>query len=153
MIVWLVVSGLILLAVLLYYSREHMTNSDLISTLKTFGDKGTKKPAKDVSQSDSMPIMGPKAPPIDPADKKKNSKSGTNTSGSYPDIYGPEVPKIPGTTQTAGKHISGTTQTAGKHLSDETSDSAYEFNPDLKNAFPVEGPPQPFLTDFSKFQQ
>lgn len=118
-----------------------MSNSDLISTLKTFGDKGTKKPAKDVSQSDSMPIMGPKAPPIDPADKK-NSKSGTNTSGSYPDIYGPEVPKIPGTLQTAGKHVS-----------DETSDSAYEFNPDLKNAFPVEGPPQPFLTDFSKFQQ
>jgi len=141
MIVWLVVSGLILLAVLFYYSRENMTNSDLISTLKTFGDKGTKKPAKDASQSDSMPIMGPKAPPIDPADKK-NSKSGTNTSGSYPDIYGPEVPKIPGTTQTAGKHIS-----------DETSDSTYEFNPDLKNAFPVEGPPQPFLTDFSKFQQ
>jgi hypothetical protein len=142
MIVWLVVSGLILLAVLFYYSRENMTNSDLISTLKTFGDKGTKKPAKDASQSDSMPIMGPKAPPIDPADKKKNSKGGTNTSGSYPDIYGPEVPKIPGTTQTAGKHIS-----------DETGDEQYEFNPDLKNAFPVEGPPQPFLTDFSKFQQ
>lgn len=141
MLVWLLLSGAILLAVLMYYSREHMTNSDLISTLKTFGDKGSKKPAKDVTQRDSMPILGPKAPPIDPADKKKASKSGTNTSGVYPDIYGPDVPKIPGTSQTAGKHVS-----------DETSDEEYEYNPDLKNAFPVEGPPQPFLTDFSKFQ-
>ena len=140
MLVWLIVTGGILLAVIFYYSREHMTNSDLISTLKTFGDKGSKKPSKDVTQTDSMPILGPKAPPIDPADKAKNSK-GTNTSGSYPDIYGPDVPKIP-----------GSSQTAGKHLSDETSDETYQYNPDLKNAFPVEGPPQPFLTDFSKFQ-
>jgi hypothetical protein len=118
-----------------------MTNADLLSTLKTFGDKGTKKPAKDASQSDSMPIMGPRAE-IDPADKKKKEASkGTNLSGTYPDIYGPDVPKIPGTKQTAGKTISG-----------EPNDETYEFNPDLKNAFPVEGPPQPFLTDFSKFQ-
>ena len=120
-----------------------MTNSDLISTLKTFGEKGTKKSSsKDVSKQESIPIMGPKAPAIDPADKKKKEASkGSNTSGVYPDIYGPDIPKIPGTSRTAGKHVS-----------DETSDEEYQFNPDLKNAFPVEGPPQPFLTDFSKFQ-
>jgi hypothetical protein len=139
---WLILSGLALVIMYFYFNREHMTNSDLISTLKTFGDKGTKKSTKDTSKQESLPIMGPKAPAIDPADKKKKEASkGTNTSGVYPDIYGPDIPKIPGTTRTAGKHVS-----------DETSDEIYEFNPNLKNAFPVEGPPQPFLTDFSKFQ-
>ena len=119
-----------------------MTNADLISTLKTFGDKGTSPKKKDPSQSDHLQIMGPKASPIDPADRKPPSGSGgTNTSGVYPDIYGPDVAKIP-----------GTTRPAGKHHSDDTSDEEYQYNPDLKNAFPVEGPPQPFLTDFSKFQ-
>ena len=118
-----------------------MTNSDLISTLKTFGDKGTKPKKKDPSTTNEMPLLGPKAPAIDPADRKKSGSGGSNTSGVYPEIYGPDIPKVPGT-----KH------TAGKHMSDDTSDSTYEFNPDLKNAFPVEGPPQPFLTDFTKFQ-
>ena len=141
--IWAVISGLVLLAIVYYYRRDHMTNSDLISTLKTFGDKGSKKPSKDASQSESMPIMGPKVEPIDPADKKrKEASKGTNTSATYPDIYGPDVPKIPGTSKTVGMHVS-----------DDTSDETYQFNPDLKNAFPVEGPPQPFLTDFSKFQQ
>ena len=132
---WLILSGLSLLILYYYFSRvqERMTNDDLISTLKTFGDKGTKPKKKDPSTTNEMPLMGPKAPEIDPADKKKSSGSGgTNTSGVYPEIYGPDIPKIPGTNQVA--------------------DEAYEFNPDLKNAFPVEGPPQPFLTDFSKFQ-
>ena len=137
---WWLLSALAVVLIYCYFSREHMTNSDLISTLKTFGDKGTKPASKDSSKQESLPILGPKAPPVDPADKKKASKD-SNTSGVYPDIYGPDIPKIP-----------GTTQTAGKHMSDDTSDITYEFNPDLKNAFPVEGPPQPFLTDFSKFQ-
>jgi hypothetical protein len=29
---------------------------------------------------------------------------------------------------------------------------SYEFNLYLAKAFPVDGPPQPFLTDFSKIQ-
>ena len=138
---WLLLSGAVVLFMYFYFSREHMTNSDLLSTLKTFGEKGTKKQKKDPSKDNELPIMGPKAE-IDPADKKKKEASkGTNLSGTYPDIYGPDVPKIPGTKQTAGKTVS-----------DEPNDETYEFNPDLKNAFPVEGPPQPFLTDFSKFQ-
>jgi len=143
MSVWMIVSAIVFAGLLYYYfSREHMTNSDLISALQKFGDKGTKKQKKDPSQNDELPIMGPKVEPIDPADKKKKEASkGTNTSGAYPAIYGPDVPKIP-----------GTKQTAGKTMSDEPNDEAYEFNPNLQNAFPVEGPPQPFLTDFSKFQ-
>ena len=138
MLPWIIISALLLgLLVVYLFSREHMTNNDLISTLKTFGDKGTKTSKKtQPSDTNSMPILGPKAPAIDPADRKIAGATGTNTSGVYPDIYGPDVPKLPGTT---------TTKT---HMSDET----YEFNPDLKKAFPVEGPPQPFLTDFSKFQ-
>ena len=140
---WLILSGLTLLILYYYFSRvqERMTNSDLISTLKTFGDKGTKPKKKDPSTTNEMPLLGPKAPAIDPADRKKSGSGGSNTSGVYPEIYGPDIPKVP-----------GTKQAAGKHMSDDTSDSTYEFNPDLKNAFPVEGPPQPFLTDFSKFQ-
>jgi len=138
---WLLLSGAVVLLMYLYFSREDMTNKDLLSTLKTFGEKGTKKQKNDPSKDNELPIMGPKAE-IDPADKKKKEASkGTNLSGAYPDIYGPDVPKIPGTKQTAGKTVS-----------DEPNDETYEFNPDLKNAFPVEGPPQPFLTDFSKFQ-
>jgi hypothetical protein len=139
---WLILSGLVVAGLYFYFNREHMTNSDLISTLKTFGDKGTKKQKNDPSKKDTIPIMGPKASEIDPADKKKKEASkGTNLSGAYPDIYGPDIPKMPGTKQTAGKSVS-----------DEPNDETYEFNPDLKNAFPVEGAPQPFLTDFSKFQ-
>jgi hypothetical protein len=138
---WLLLSGAVVLVVYLYFSREHMTNRDLLSALKEYGDKDPKKQKNDPSKKDELPIMGPKAE-IDPADKKKKEASkGTNLSGVYPDIYGPDVPKIPGTKQTAGKTVS-----------DEPNDETYEFNPDLKNAFPVEGPPQPFLTDFSKFQ-
>uniref|UniRef100_A0A6C0DQI9 Uncharacterized protein n=1 Tax=viral metagenome TaxID=1070528 RepID=A0A6C0DQI9_9ZZZZ len=32
------------------------------------------------------------------------------------------------------------------------ADRTYEFNPDLARTFPVDGPPQPFLTDFSNIQ-
>jgi len=140
---WLILSGLALLILYYYFSQvqERMTNSDLMSALKTFGDKASKSKKKDPSTTNEMPLMGPKAPEIDPADRKPSGGGGTNTSGVYPDIYGPDIPKIPGT-----KHD------AGKHMSDDTSDDTYEFNPDLKNAFPVEGAPQPFLTDFSKFQ-
>ena len=138
---WLLLSGVVLFGLYFYFSRDHMTNRDLLSALKEYGDKDPKKQKNDPSKKDELPIMGPKGE-IDPADKKKKEASkGTNLSGTYPDIYGPDVPKIPGTKQTAGKSVS-----------DEPNDETYQFNADLKNAFPVEGPPQPFLTDFSKFQ-
>jgi hypothetical protein len=39
----------------------------------------------------------------------------------------------------------------GQMASDQGGETVEpEFNPDLKNAFPYDGPPQPFLTDFSK---
>lgn len=120
-----------------------MTNSDLISTLKTFGSEGTKKPSKPYASE--APIMGPKASKVEPAPPKIN-KNGDSGSGVYPDIYGPEYQGPPGS-----KHSKGKTTSNNKHQSDDTSDETYQFNPDLKKAFPTEGPPQPFLTDFSKF--
>ena len=123
-----------------------MTNADLISTLKTFGTEGTKKPSKPYASE--APIMGPKAPKVEPAPPKTN-KNGDSGSSIYPDIYGPEYQGPPGSKHSSTKHQ--TKHTPGKHQSDDTSDETYQFNPDLKKAFPTEGPPQPFLTDFSKF--
>jgi hypothetical protein len=134
---WKVILVVIAIILLFWSSREHMTNSDLISTLKTFGAEGTKKPSKPYASE--APIMGPKAPKVEPAPPKTNN-NGDSESGVYPDIYGPEYQGPPGS-----KH------SKGKHSSDDTSDETYQFNPDLKKAFPTEGPPQPFLTDFSKF--
>jgi len=128
--------------ILLLNSREHMTNTDLISALKTFGSEGTKKPSK--LYASEAPIMGPKAPKVEPAPAKTNN-GGDSESGIYPDIYGPEYQGPPGSKHSSSKHSSS------KHSSDDTSDETYQFNPDLKKAFPTEGPPQPFLTDFSKF--
>lgn len=128
-----------LLILFLYVPREHMTNEDLLKTLSTFGKVGTKKPP-----TTQEPIYGPKttksAEP-QPAPSKPDS-DGTNV---YPDIYGPEVIAAPGKKPVA----------PGKHTSDniDANESAYQFNPDFKNPFPTDSDePQPFLTDFSKFQ-
>ena len=125
------------------HSVEKMTNKDLLATLSTFGTKGTKPKSKDLYEEQ---IYGPKAPKLAdpaPAPSKGNNEDDANT---YPDIYGPEVTPVPGKKQT--KHKSG------KHSSDDTKDDEpYQFNPDLEKAFPMEeNEPQPFLTDFSKFQ-
>lgn len=130
---WKIILVVVAIILLFWSSREHMTNADLVSTLKTFGSEGTKKPSKPYASE--APIMGPKAPKVEPAPPKTNN-NGDSGSSVYPDIYGPEYQGPPG-----AKHQSS------KHQSDDT----YEFNPDLKKAFPTEGPPQPFLTDFSKF--
>ena len=58
------------------------------------------------------------------------------------DIYGPDVVAAPGEKI---KHA--------KHESDRVDDDTYDYNPDLQHAFPTNGPPQPFLTDFSKIQR
>jgi len=137
--IWLALL-LIALAIIVFYNpvTEKMTNKDLLATLKTFGEKGTK--SKDTHEE---PIYGPKVPKMQdpaPAPSSKNS----NGSNTYPDIYGPEITPIPG--QTKKKQT-------GKHESDNTDSETYEFNPDFKNMFPTEeNEPQPFLTDFSKFQ-
>jgi hypothetical protein len=116
-----------------------MTNKDLLSTLNAF----SKTSKKSVLPPNEEPIYGPKVPKLEePA--PASSDNSDNGSNMYPDIYGPEITPIP------GKKIS---KKHGKHESDTVTDETYEFNPDFKNAFPSEeNEPQPFLTDFSKFQ-
>jgi hypothetical protein len=205
---WLWVLLGLAVAIILFYSssRENMTNDQLISTLKTFGDEGTK--TKDPNAKNKAPLWGPSIQPIDPADSL-NAVSKTK-SGEYPQVFGPAVALSPGTTAKTGPNIqiagidplatpqglsaggdignggssnvvgiqssAGTTSSQvgpqssagtdeqssavwglasnpGLFVSDQTQVGAgFEYNPDLKNAFPYDGPPQPFLTDFSKIQ-
>ncbi len=110
-----------------------------MDTLKTFGTKGTKK-SKSVNQESIYGPMTTKAEEPKPTSGKKGVDDDTNV---YPDIYGPEITPIPGS-KVCKK---------GKHESDCADNEAYQFNPDFDKAFPhEEGEPQPFLTDFSKFQ-
>jgi hypothetical protein len=136
--------GIVVLAiVVIFITRpltEYMSNKDLVSALQTHGTPEAKKKAKD--EPSELEIYGPKAEKVVPT-KSSGKSSGSDTSGRYPDIYGPDIPLVPGTK---------TKSMPGKHTSDEVDDETYDFNPDLQKAFPTEGPPQPFLTDFSKFQ-
>jgi len=142
MILWILAGLLVLL--ILSKSQEHMTNADLISTLKTFGDK-KETPPKSSKNPTEAPIYGPKTSKLEhpTPTNKPNSADG---SGVYPDIYGPEYVGVPGSTKSSS-HENGKHSSDGPH-----DDDAYQFNPDLQKAFPTNGPPQPFLTDFSKFQ-
>lgn len=138
-----VVGFFLLVAVIIFVTRsriESMTNKDLVSALQTHGTPDAKKKKKD--EPSELEIYGPKAEKVVPS-KPGSSKSGSDNTGVYPDIYGPDIPLVPGTKKKA---------MPGKHASDEVDDETYDFNPDLQKAFPTEGPPQPFLTDFSKFQ-
>lgn len=142
--IWLILVILAIAAILYFHpSRESMTNKDLLDTLKTFGEKGSKpkSKSKDIYEE---PIYGPKSGGLqEPEPTPGNGKSGHSDSNPYPDIYGPEVTPIPGS-KVCKK---------GKHESDCSDNEVYQFNPDFDNAFPrAEGEPQPFLTDFSQFQ-
>ncbi len=120
-----------------------MTNKDLIATLDKFGKVGTPPKTKSKDPYEEQ-IYGPKAPKLQEPAPVPSSKAGDNGNNIYPDIYGPEVTPIPGQKQ----HPK-----TGKHSSDSADDDTYAFNPDLANAFPrEENGPQPFLTDYSKFQ-
>lgn len=155
---WLWLILVVAVLFILFYSapsqRENMSNDKLLSTLKTFGEQGTKDP----NLSKDVPIMGPVAPAVDPADSlKAASKTSGTTGAAYPKVFGPDVALTPGQTsgQTSGKASAAAAQTPGSGytLSDvQSKDPNFEFNPDLKKAFPYSGPPQPFLTDFSKIQ-
>jgi len=139
--IWIGLAILALVVVLFYApTREKMTNKVLLETLNKFGKTGTKPKAIDPNE---QPIYGPKIPKTEepvPAPSSSNSDDGINV---YPDIYGPEITPIPGQ-----KKASKT----GKEASDHVEGEVHEFNPDFKNAFPSdENEPQPFLTDFSKF--
>lgn len=139
----LIVLAILAIFVATMYRQEHMTNKDLVSALQTHGTQDPEKKKQDTPSQ--APIYGPQAeqPPPAPTKTDSSGKNGKgNGNGSYPEIYGPEYQGVP-----------GMKQTKPKHSSDDTSDETYDYNPDLQKAFPTEGPPQPFLTDFSKFQK
>lgn len=142
-ILLLVIGALaILVIVVTYRHTEYMTNKDLISALQTHGTTDSKK-KKSKDEPSEMEIYGPKAPKVVPS-APSGTKNGGDSGGVYPDIYGPDIVKTPGTTKQ---------KTApGKHTSDEVDDETYDFNPDLQKAFPTNGEPQPFLTDFAPFK-
>jgi hypothetical protein len=141
-VIWIIL-GCIAVLILFFYrpTVEKMTNKDLIETLSKFGQIGTKPVKKE--KNDEEPLYGPKTTKLvepTPADSKK----GLDKNMVYPDIYGPEITPIPGKKVCKKKE--------GESVSDCADDSNYQYNPDLKNAFPFEGEPEPFLTDFSKIQ-
>lgn len=124
----------IILAILLVTmtTYEHMTNEDVLTALKEFGvddDVPEKK------QNRKAPIYGPKTSGIaEPEPSAYEDELGDST-GMYPDIFGPDTNASPGS----------------KNLS-YSEDEYNDYNVDLKAAFPTDGPPQPFLSDFSEFQ-
>ena len=136
----LIVLAILAIFVATMYRQEHMTNKDVVSALQSHGLTEPTKSTKDTPSQ--APIYGPKAPQAPPAPTKTDGTSKTSGSGVYPEIYGPEYQGVP-----------GMKQASAKHASDDTSDETYDYNPDLQKAFPMSGPPQPFLTDFSGFQK
>ena len=134
----LIVLAILAIVIATYFRTEHMTNKDVVSMMQSYGKKDEDDKKKTPTQG---PIMGPKSGGIGPAPTTTPTKDSKST-GSYPDIYGPDVAMEP-----------GKKPDNGKHESDNVNDPTYDYNPDLQKAFPVEGPPQPFLTDFSPFQK
>ena len=185
--IWVLVGVVALLVILYYYnSREHLTNDQLISTLKTFGEQGNS--SSKVGEPSVKPIYGPSANPP-PLPTNGGGMNGKTVAGPYPQIFGPDVTNAPGTTRSiggSGGDLSGggtggggggsggggsggggggggsgggsggggaCNNSSGKVISDEPPPyESHEFNPDLAKAFPMDGPPQPFLTDFSRIQ-
>jgi hypothetical protein len=149
--IWVLV-GIAILVIFFYRSRENMTDGQLMNTLDAFKKDGTKP--KDPSLD---PIYGPSAnPPATPSSTNGGGKNGKSTGGPYPQIFGPDTTPQPGAGGVAGDGKSGESSVyvnpvgPGQVGSDQGMAVEPEFNPDLKNAFPYDGPPQPFLTDFSK---
>ena len=135
----------------MWSSQEHMTNKDLIDTLKTFGvdDSGQVKANSPVEKQE---IYGPGLKDSEkPQPKPVSEEDKKNIRGSYPHIYGPEYVAVPG----KAFEPPGFEQTEKPYSqsSTETENEPYYFKPDFQKAFPVNGPPHPFLTDFSKFQK
>lgn len=142
---------LLISLVLLFYrsSKENMTNKDLINTLNEFEKDGT-SPTKKNSEE----VYGPKTVKGKSVlHDYETINSDTNEVSAYPDIYGPEITPVPG----KGKEVhSEKYNEFGKQVSDfvDPNEPIYQFNPDFKKAFPHDkNEPQPFLSDFSKFQR
>jgi hypothetical protein len=162
-----------------------MTNDQLISALKQFGQDGTSSSSNNLQPS-VKPIYGPSANPP-PFPTNTGAGGGRTVGGPYPQIFGPDVTNAPGSISGSGSgsglggsDLSGGAGGAGGVggvggaggfgnggvganggspngyvYSDQPgpNNRSHEFNPDLAKAFPVDGPPQPFLTDFSQIQQ
>ena len=130
-----------------------MTNNQLMSALNSFEKAGTKS-----NNPKLDPIYGPSAnPPAFPSSTNGGGRNGKSTGGPYPQIFGPDTAPQPGTGRGGGNGKIGQSSVyvnpvgPGQMASDQGEEPVGpEFNPDLKNAFPYDGPPQPFLTDFSK---
>ena len=131
----LIVLFIIAIVITLAWNREHMTNSDVLTALKQYGvdTEENKKDTKNKIPSES--IYGPKG--IMSEEPEPNLSLDSNSKAIYPHIYGPDVPLVP-----------------GKKVETQDGDSGNDYNIDLAKAFPrADGPPQPFLTDFSSFQR
>jgi len=154
--VWILL-GLAILVILFYRPRENMTNDQLIDTLKTFGEQGTSpSTTKSTTGPSKEAIYGPSANPPPVPTNTGGAGGGKTVAGPYPQIFGPDVTNAPGTIN-SGNPVAAGQVASDKALSLEVgsqgpADQFHEFNPDLAKAFPVDGPPQPFLTDFSKIQ-
>jgi len=148
---WILV-GLAILVILFYRPRENMTNDQLIDTLKTFGEKGTPPSASKTSGPSIQPIYGPSANPPPVPTNTGGSGGGKTVAGPYPQIFGPDVTSAPGSANSGNPVPAGQVASDNAAGSQGPADQFHEFNPDLAKAFPVDGPPQPFLTDFSKIQ-
>ena len=157
-----VLLGLAVLVIVFYRSRENMSNDELIETLQQFENKGTKsyEPSKEE-------IYGPSANPPAFTNTGGGGGSGKAVAGPYPQIFGPDITSGPGTGRggrggpggpggPGGCPVTGNAAPPYGHVASDQplppEDQAYIFNPELAKAFPVDGPPQPFLTDFSKIQ-
>ena len=124
-------------------SQEGMTNSDLIATLKTFG---TRNPPTKTTGPSEVPLYGPRAdkPEDAPSESSGVNRLNIRMTGEYPEIFGPDSVLVPGAQKKKR-------QTSVKHSSDgDRTEEVYDYNPDLAKAFPTSGPPEPYLTDFSK---
>lgn len=131
-----------------------MTNKDLLETLSKFGKADNKSKG-----TYEEPIYGPKTTKAEPAPASSANSGSDDGTNVYPDIYGPEITPVPGKktkkSSKPGDAPTGVAKTpAGVQASDDNDDETYAFNPDFQDSFPTdENEPQPFLTDFSKFQK
>ena len=111
-----------------------MSNSDVLTALKQYGVDTNDNKKKQDKKTES--IYGPKG--IMSEEPEPNLSAKGNPKAIYPQIYGPDIPLVPGK----------------KVQTQDGEDDGNDYNIDLAKAFPrADGPPQPFLTDFASFQR
>jgi len=140
----LLAAGLSLLYLIIFHPREYMTVKDIQEKQKFHENKPTNSDLNKVSPTPNSTskkttqrgnaILGPEVPPLDVNAPTPTTGSGKNGTGVYPDIYGPEVLKAPGSKD---------------HGGDSSEPPPYDYVPAAE--FPA-GPaePAPYLNDFSK---